>query len=377
MDEKLLDKIIPLSDEETEMEEIRDELEEEGFVITNFSKGGIFYTLIRLFVKIYLELIELARNMIESSLVSYATGDWLDIKAADYGKSRKEATKTKGYITIYRNMTDESLSISSGHMFQAADGKRYYATEDVMIPAGQEIGKVLVEAARTGSIYNLKSGTITNSMIYLPGAEKIINEEGWILEEGTDEETDEKLKERCLNSYAELAERTVEQKLKNVAESVNGVIAAEVVADHPRGQGTVDIYITGSAGSATPELIEKVTAAIEYLKGNYEDYLVKSAEVSPQDFDIVIYLAANASTEGVEDQAREILQNLFRMNRSELNRFYKDTLVKAFADNIQNYRTADIRTPESNVILEKNKVITLGTVNIQVKTIAFSVLCHS
>lgn len=369
MDEKLLDKIIPLSDEETEMEEIRDELEEEGFVITNFSKGGIFYTLIRLFVKIYLELIELARNMIESSLVSYATEDWLDIKAADYGKSRKEATKTKGYITIYRNMTDESLSISSGHMFQAADGKRYYATEDVMIPAGQEIGKVLVEAARTGSIYNLKSGTITNSMIYLPGAEKIINEEGWILEEGTDEETDEKLKERCLNSYAELAERTVEQKLKNVAESVNGVIAAEVVADHPRGQGTVDIYITGSAGSATPELIEKVTAAIEYLKGNYEDYLVKSAEVSPQDFDIVIYLAANASTEGVEDQAREILQNLFRMNRSELNRFYKDTLVKAFADNIQKYRTADIRTPESNVILEKNKVITLGTVNIQVKTI--------
>ena len=221
--------------------------------------------------------------MIESSLVSYAAGDWLDIKAADYGKSRKEATKTKGYITIYRNITDESLSISHGHMFQATDGKRYYAAEDVLIPAGQEIGKVLVEAARTGSIYNLKSGMITNSMIYLPGVEKIINEEGWIFEEGTDEETDEKLRERCLNSYAELAERTVEQKLKNVAESVNGVIAAEVVADHPRGQGTVDIYITGSAGSATPELIEKVTAAIEYLKGNYEDYLVKSAEVSPQD----------------------------------------------------------------------------------------------
>lgn len=64
-------------------------------MITNFFQRRYFYTLIRLFVKIYLELIELARNMIESSLVSYATGDWLDIKAADYGKSRKEATKTK------------------------------------------------------------------------------------------------------------------------------------------------------------------------------------------------------------------------------------------------------------------------------------------
>ena len=42
MDEKRLDKIIPLSDEETEMEEIRDELEEEGFVITNFPKAVFF-----------------------------------------------------------------------------------------------------------------------------------------------------------------------------------------------------------------------------------------------------------------------------------------------------------------------------------------------
>ena len=44
MDEKLLDKIIPLSDEETEMEEIRDELEEEGFIIyrhTKFIRPGL------------------------------------------------------------------------------------------------------------------------------------------------------------------------------------------------------------------------------------------------------------------------------------------------------------------------------------------------
>lgn len=271
IDEKLLDKIIPLPGEEEKMESIRSELEEEGFVITNFSKGGIFYTIIRIFVKIYIELLRLARKMVDSSLVSHAEGDWLDIKAADYGKSRKEAVKARGYITVYRTVTDEILTVSHGHMFQAVDGKRYYAVENVDIAAGESVGRVLVEAARPGAGYNAPVGTITHSMIYLSGVARVSNEAGWLQEEGADEETDEKLRERCLNSYAELAERTIEQKLKNAAESVNGVIAAEVVSDHPRGQGTVDIYITGPSGVATPELLAKVSDAIAYLKGNYED----------------------------------------------------------------------------------------------------------
>ena len=40
IDEELLDKIIPLPDEEEEMEKIQEELETEGFAISNFSKGG-------------------------------------------------------------------------------------------------------------------------------------------------------------------------------------------------------------------------------------------------------------------------------------------------------------------------------------------------
>lgn len=372
IDEKLLDKIIPLPGEEEEMESIRSKLEEEGFVITNFSKGGIFYTIIRIFVKIYIELLKLARKMVDSSLVSHAEGDWLDIKAADYGKSRKEAVKARGYITVYRNVTDEILTVRHGHMFQAVDGKRYYAVENVDIAVGESVGRVLVEAARPGACYNAPVGTITNSMIYLSGVARVSNEAGWLQEEGTDEETDEKLRERCLNSYAELAERTIEQKLKNAAESVNGVIAAEVVSDHPRGQGTVDIYITGSSGAATPELLAKVSDAIAYLKGNYEDYLVKSAEVYVQDFDMVIYLAENASTEGIAGQAREALESLFSINRSELNRFYTDSLVRALGERLQDYRTVDIKVPETNVVMDKNIVITLGTVNIEVSNIGGS-----
>ena len=43
IDESIMEKIIPLPDEDEEMEKVQGELEGEGFPITNFKKGGIFY----------------------------------------------------------------------------------------------------------------------------------------------------------------------------------------------------------------------------------------------------------------------------------------------------------------------------------------------
>ena len=42
IDESIMEKIIPLPDEDEEMEKVQGELEGEGFPITNFKKGGIF-----------------------------------------------------------------------------------------------------------------------------------------------------------------------------------------------------------------------------------------------------------------------------------------------------------------------------------------------
>ena len=50
--EDLLDKICRVPDENEEMEKIRDELIKEDFIITDLKKGGVFHTIIRIFVKI-------------------------------------------------------------------------------------------------------------------------------------------------------------------------------------------------------------------------------------------------------------------------------------------------------------------------------------
>ena len=102
IDENILEKIIPIPDEDEEMEKVQSELEDEGFPITNFKKGGIFYHLCRLLVTIYIELKELARTIVNGCFIKHAEGDWLKIKAADYSKQQKAAKAARGYVTIYR-----------------------------------------------------------------------------------------------------------------------------------------------------------------------------------------------------------------------------------------------------------------------------------
>ena len=101
---------------------------------------------------------------------------------------------------------------------------KYYVTDETVIPAGEQTGKVLVEAEQTGTAYNLPADKITVSMIHLDGVSSINNEENWLYEEGADIEDLESLRERCLEAWSELAERTTASKLKSVAKAVPGVL---------------------------------------------------------------------------------------------------------------------------------------------------------
>ena len=347
IDESIMEKIIPIPEEDEEMEKVQGELEDEGFPITNFKKGGVFYHLCRMLVTIYIELKELARVIVNSCFIKHAEGDWLKIKAADYSKQQKEAKAAKGYVTIYRNEYNNALQVTKGHCFKTepdAGGKelKFYCCENTVIDAGEPVGRVLVEAEAPGTYYNIAPGRISISMIHLDGMDYVTNEEDWLFEEGAEEEDLEDLRDRCMSSWTELATRTIEEKLRNAAKSVPGVLDARIDAQHPRGQGTVDVIVTGAAGEASPELIRRVGEAIEPLKGNYEDYLVKSSEVVRQAFELVVYLAEDAATDGVDAQAAKLIEEMMALTRGEMNTLYRDSIIQVLSTKIDNYRKTDI-----------------------------------
>ena len=375
IDESIMEKIIPIPDEDEEMEKVQGELEDEGFPITNFKKGGIFYHLCRMLVAIYIELKELARAIANSCFIKHAEGDWLKIKAADYSKQQKGAKAAKGYVTIYRNEYNNALQVTKGHCFKTepdAGGKelKFYCCENTVIDAGEPVGRVLVEAETPGTFYNIAPGRITISMIHLDGMDYVTNEEGWLFEEGAEEEDLEDLRDRCMGSWAELATRTIEEKLRNAAKSVPGVLDARIDAQHPRGQGTVDVIVTGAAGEASPELIRRVGEAIEPLKGNYEDYLVKSSEVVRQAFELVVYLAEDAATDGVDAQAAKLIEDMMALTRGEMNTLYRDSIIQVLSTKIDNYRKTDILQPSEDMLLGQDKVIMAGDITVAVRNVA-------
>lgn len=377
IDESIMEKIIPIPDEDEEMENVQGELEDEGFPITNFKKGGIFYHLCRMLVTIYIELKELARTIVNSCFIKHAEGDWLKIKAADYSKQQKEAKKAKGYVSIYRSEYNNALQVTKGHCFKTepdAGGKelKFYCCENTAIDAGEPLGMVLVEAEEAGTYYNIAPGRITISMIHLDGVDYVTNEEDWLFEEGAEEEDLEDLRDRCMSSWAELATRTIEEKLRNAAKSVPGVLDARIDAQHPRGQGTVDVIVTGAAGEASPELIRKVGEAIEPLKGNYEDYLVKSSEIVRQDFELVVYLAEDAATDGVDAQAEKLIEDMMALTRGEMNTLYRDSIIQVLSTKIEEYRKTDILQPPDDMVLEQDKVIMAGDITVTVRNVAQS-----
>lgn len=375
IDEEILDKVCPIPDEDETMEEIKGKLGEEGFIINNFNKGGIFYIIIRIFVLIYIDIKRLARSIINNLFIKHAEGDWLEIKVADVGKKRKEAIKTRGYVTLYRDDYQNALQITKGHMFKTlpdVNGKelKFYVLDTTVIGAGEKSGKVLVEAESPGTGYNVSTGKITVSMIHLDGVVSVSNEEGWLYEEGADIEDLEYLRTRAEDAWSELAERTTEEKLINVSKKVSGVLDVRVDAQHPRGQGTTDIIITSTSGEATQELLKKVENATAYLKGNYDDFLYKSSTIVNVDIKLTLYIAKDASTDGVQQTAEKTIEKFMQLSsREELNCLYMDDIRYAMKSDIETYKRAEISSPDGDIELDKGKVIMLGGIEVIVKNV--------
>lgn len=162
--------------------------------------------------------------------------------------------------------------------------------------------------------------------------------------------------------------RTVCNKFTRWMKSYTGTLTGSKTSD----KVDKDIKRMLERGEASPELIRKVGEAIEPLKGNYEDYLVKSSEVVRQDFELVIYLAEDAATDGVDAQATKLIEDMMALTRGEMNTLYRDSIIQVLSTKIDNYRKTDILQPSDDMVLEQDKVIMAGDINVTVRNVVQS-----
>lgn len=369
---KILDAIFPQPTLDELKEQTIAELESEGFAITNFKSGGVFHTLLMVSLEIYTELISLFRQVLSNMFVKHAEDVWIELKAQDYGKTRKPAAKTKGNLTLTGSKGHATLIIPAGTTFRTdkdinGEELRYFSVADVTLLDNQQEVQVTVEAEKEGALYNVPQGRIVNCTRHLEGIESIINTSDWITMAGADIEDLELLRERTLNSWADLATGTTAAKYKSAAEKVTGVLYADVDQLHPRGQGSVDIIITSTAGEAGEELLQKVEEAVQEIKGEYDNLLVKSAETVHQDINVTIELPELISGEGVEEKAHYAVENYFKVSISrKLNELVLLDLYIAIKQEVPILKNIKILEPPNDIKLAKGNVILLGELNVTV-----------
>lgn len=373
IDEKILDQIIPVPVLDDLQEQTIAALRNEGFVITNFHPGGVFHTLLMVVLRIKIEFTLLLRAVLTELFVSHAGGMWLDLKAADYSKRRKDSTKAQGHVTLSREGGGEVVKIPKGQVFKTekdinGEELRYFAVAAAVLQKGAGCVDVFVEAEKEGVRYNVPPGQITRSLTHLSGITAISNNEGWLTREGSDTEDDEGLRTRTLRSWSELARVPIHDTYMNVCEAVPGVLYVTVNDLHPRGQGTIDVVVTSQAGAASQELLAAVLAQCETIRAPDDNVLVKSSETVTQPIALTVTLPASVNDSGVADRLTAAVTDFMRISKSRpLNELTHADLIFRVKRDVPALRNVTVTQPAADLFLATDKVILPGEITVTIQ----------
>lgn len=356
-----------------------------GSRVTDVNKGGVFRTLVELSAQGVSDLYSLLLSVAPQGFVMHASGRWLDLHCAGMGLTRFPARRARGLVIFGRNTPGGNVVIRAGAVVKTGIGSsgrelRYMVEEETILPEGALEVAVPVRAEFEGAAYNVGAGYINRLVTHIAGIDYVYNPEGWLVEEGVDEEDDESLRQRYLARWDELATGATRAGYMAWARSVPGVMDVSVDDRFPRGPGTVDVIITGPAGLPSQELIEAVQAYLETRKPITDNVLVRAPEPVTIDFDVTLYLPryeGDAAT--AEAQARRVIQAMFLRDdelRIDVLRIgeslYRARLTGLLMQHVERLQNVVITSPAADVMLTPGQLAALGTVRVSVERVAES-----
>ena len=353
----------------------------QGGKITNWNIGGVFRTLAALSMQGVSELYALLwEKVLPNSYAATATGNWLDLIAKDVDLERHWAEKAKGFVTMTREeATGGAVVIEAGSIVKtqttaSGDELRFFTARETILPEGATSVPVPVQAEFAGAKYNVSEGAITILVTHIYGIDGIANAADWLTDEGSDDESDDSLRERYFLRWNELSTGSTALAYKSWAMRTPGVLDAAVHDLHPRGQGTVDVIITSYDGEPSEALLSEVAAYIETKRPQCSDVLVKAPTPVPVDIAAALWLPGNAGdTEATIAEAQVIIQAMFVPDESRRQiaiqkigqPFYRARLNRWLMD-IEHVFNVVITSPAGDIEVQADQLVERGNVEITV-----------
>lgn len=238
-----------------------------------------------------------------------AQGTYLDGHALMRGITRRAATKAAGSLRFsVASPSAVELTIAAGTACMTEGEVRFQTTADGVLPAGELSVDVPAEAVESGAVGNVPPGSVTILTACPVGITGCTNPAAF--SGGSDQEDDESLRQRVLESYLRLPNGANAAWYEQTAMSHEGVAAAQAVG-RARGVGTVDVYIAAEAGLPGAALLEEVQADLQEKREIAVDVDVLSPEAESVNVTVQVAAAENSTFETVKSQVEQAVTNLF------------------------------------------------------------------
>lgn len=298
--------------------------------------------------------------LLDQSFPQTATGEYLDRHAQLRGISRSIATCATGKLRFgVSTAVSGNLSVKSGTVCMTKDGVRFATTDDAILKAGSLYVDVPAMALEPGRQGNVAVNTVTIMAAMPVGIKACTNPEAF--SGGEDEENDEGLRRRLLDSYRRLPNGANAAYYEQTALSFTGVAAA-VAMRHPRGVGSVDLYIATDAGIPDSTLLSEVNKYLQEKREISVDLRVMTPTIRPVTIQVAIQPAAGYSFETARADADAALRGAFTgtLLGQEVTLAFLGNLLYDL-DSVQNYH---FTSPSADIPANPTVLPYLGDVSI-------------
>ena len=289
-----------------------------------------------------------------------AQGEYLDLHAQLRGVERREATAAEGVLRFTVDAAGAAdREIAAGTVCMTADQVRFQTTAEAVLEAGQLSVDAPAEALEPGRSGNAAAGTIrilTACPVGITGCTNPAPFTG-----GSDQEDDESLRSRILESYQRLPNGANAAWYEQTAMGHSGVAAARAVG-RARGIGTVDVYIATEAGLPGAELLQEVQADLQERREIAVDVQAKAPAAAEIGVSAELAVREGADFSAVKAAAEQALAGFFsgrRLGKAVLLAELGDLLYHV--EGVENYR---LLSPAADLAADDARLPVLGTVTI-------------
>lgn len=337
------------------------------------SEGGPIYNVLAPIAAELAQAAIWAQEVLRRGFAETTFGQYLDLRAAEHGLTRKPATKATGQVTFTGTpgtVIPAGTQVSTEGS-EAAPAIFFVTIEEVTIDSGGT-ATANIEAVEAGADGNVAAGTITVLAQPVTGVTSVTNAAA--TSGGADEESDESLLDRLLQKVRQPGTSGNKADYINWALEVSGVGGVQVIPLW-NGPGTVKIVLIGTDKKpASTEVVQAVQDYIAPVSGEGEgkapicmDVTVVAATAVNIDVSATVTLTGTKTLQEVQTAFEEALDDYFAsiaFASDPTVRYVKIGSLLLDTEGVQDYSNLLVNGGTANITINLDEVAVRGVVTL-------------